>query len=133
MPHHGATLFGDLTGKLDVLRVACDKCGRAGRYRLSCLIDQLGLDGRLPDWLNEIAGDCPKRTSVNWNDRIGFLIACHGESRPSAPQKFRAKSDGENATGSSGFRATDHVRLMSALPRKRTSIATTSASSSTSS
>ena len=29
MPRDGAILFGDLIGKLDVLRVACDKCGRA--------------------------------------------------------------------------------------------------------
>jgi hypothetical protein len=92
MPRDGAIIFSDLIGKLDVLNVACDKCGRAGHYRLAHLIGQRGLDGRLPDWINEIAGDCPKRTSVNWNDRIGFLIACHGESRPSALQKFRAKA-----------------------------------------
>jgi hypothetical protein len=69
MPRDGAIIFSDLTSKLDVLRVICDKCGRAGRYRLCRLIDQRGLDGRLPDWLNEIAGDRPKRSSVNWNDR----------------------------------------------------------------
>ena len=34
MPRDGATIFGDLIGKLDVLRVACNKCGRAGRWRL---------------------------------------------------------------------------------------------------
>jgi hypothetical protein len=34
MPRDGATIFGDLIGKLDVLRVACNKCGRAGRCRL---------------------------------------------------------------------------------------------------
>jgi hypothetical protein len=54
MPRDGAIIFSDLTGRLDVLRVACDKCGRAGRYRLSCLIDQRGLDGRLPDWLTRL-------------------------------------------------------------------------------
>ena len=26
----GATIFSDLIGKLDVLRVACNKCGRDG-------------------------------------------------------------------------------------------------------
>jgi hypothetical protein len=27
MPRDGAIIFGDLVGKLDVLQVACDKCG----------------------------------------------------------------------------------------------------------
>jgi hypothetical protein len=31
----GAILFGNLIGKLDVLRVQCPKCGRAGQYRLA--------------------------------------------------------------------------------------------------
>jgi hypothetical protein len=32
MPRDGAIVFGDLIGKLDVLRVSCDKCGRDGCY-----------------------------------------------------------------------------------------------------
>jgi len=32
MPLDGAIIFGDLSGKLDVLEVVCDKCGRKGRY-----------------------------------------------------------------------------------------------------
>jgi hypothetical protein len=34
MPRDGAIIFSDLIGKLDVLRVACDKCGRDGCYGL---------------------------------------------------------------------------------------------------
>jgi hypothetical protein len=30
MPRDGAIIFGDLIGKLDVLRVTCKKCGRDG-------------------------------------------------------------------------------------------------------
>jgi hypothetical protein len=30
MPREGATIFSDLIGKPDVLRVSCDKCGRDG-------------------------------------------------------------------------------------------------------
>jgi hypothetical protein len=30
MPRDGAIIFADLIGKLDLLRVACDKCGKAG-------------------------------------------------------------------------------------------------------
>jgi hypothetical protein len=38
MPRDGAIIFGDLIGKLDVLRIECPKCGRAGQYRLADLI-----------------------------------------------------------------------------------------------
>jgi hypothetical protein len=34
MPRDGAIIFADLIGKLDALVVACDKCGRSGRYPL---------------------------------------------------------------------------------------------------
>lgn len=65
----GAIIFSDPTDKLDVLRVACDKCGRAGCYRIGRLIGDRGYDAKLVDWLVEIAGDCPKRVTVNWNDQ----------------------------------------------------------------
>jgi hypothetical protein len=32
-----AIIFGDLIGKLGVLAVPCDKCGRAGRYPPLCV------------------------------------------------------------------------------------------------
>ena len=32
MPRDGALTFGDLDGKLDLLRVACRKCDRRGQY-----------------------------------------------------------------------------------------------------
>jgi hypothetical protein len=38
MPRDGAIIFGDLIAKLDVLHVACDKCGRKGRYALASLV-----------------------------------------------------------------------------------------------
>ena len=39
MPRDGATLFGDLIGKLDSVNVACASCSRAGRYQLARLLD----------------------------------------------------------------------------------------------
>ena len=66
MPRAGAIIFGDLIGRLNVLAVACDKCHRRGHYRLCRLIDQHGHDGRIVDFLDDIAGDCPKRVTVNW-------------------------------------------------------------------
>ena len=47
MPRDGAIIFSDLLGKLDVLRVACDKCGRDGSYRLDGLIERRGRDGKV--------------------------------------------------------------------------------------
>jgi hypothetical protein len=38
MPYDGAIIFDDLIGKLDALEVACDKCGRKGRYAVARLI-----------------------------------------------------------------------------------------------
>ena len=69
MPRDGAIVFGDLIGKLDMLRVSCDNCSRAGSYRLARLIEQHGRDAKIVDWLDKIAADCPKRATVSWNDR----------------------------------------------------------------
>ena len=46
MPRDGAITFSDLIGKLDVLQVACDKCGRKGRYAVARLIEQRGSDAK---------------------------------------------------------------------------------------
>jgi hypothetical protein len=44
MPRDGAIIFSDLIGKLDLIRVACDKCGRDGCYGLNRLIECRGRD-----------------------------------------------------------------------------------------
>jgi hypothetical protein len=69
VPRDGAIIFSDLTGKLEVLRVTCEKCGRDGRYILARLIRQRGRDGKIVDWLDQITADCPKKATVSWNDR----------------------------------------------------------------
>jgi hypothetical protein len=72
MPRDGATIFADLIGKLDVLRVACEKCGRdGGCYGLSRLIDKRGRDATVIDWLDELTADCPKNIAHNMNDPCG--------------------------------------------------------------
>ena len=68
MPRDGAIIFSDLIGKLDVLRVRCDKCGRDGCYGLSRLIDKRGRNGKVIDWLDELTADCPKNVAHNMND-----------------------------------------------------------------
>jgi hypothetical protein len=49
MPREGAIIFRDLAGKLGMLRIECDKCGRAGNYRLARLIAKYGIDAKLFD------------------------------------------------------------------------------------
>ena len=71
MPRDGATIFSDLIGKLDVLRVSCDKCGRDGCYGLGRLIKKRGRDAMLIDWLDELTAECPKRFAHNMNDPCG--------------------------------------------------------------
>ena len=71
MPRDGAIIFSDLIGKLDLLRIRCDKCGRDGCYGLSRLINKRGRDGEVIDWLDEITADCPKKTVRNMNDPCG--------------------------------------------------------------
>jgi hypothetical protein len=55
--------------RLEALRAACDKCGRAGRYRLERRIAEHGRDMKIPDWLATISGDCPKRETASISDR----------------------------------------------------------------
>ena len=68
----GAIIFADLIGKLDTLRVACDKCGRDGCYGLNRLIERRGRDAKLIDWLGELTADCAKKRAGNMNDPCGI-------------------------------------------------------------
>ena len=65
MPRDGAIIFGDLIGKLDVLYVHCEKCTRAGRYRLDRLIEERGRTAKLIDWLDELTAERPKKIAHN--------------------------------------------------------------------
>jgi len=72
MPRSGAIIFGDLVGKLGLVRVACLKCDRKGQYRLAKLIAHHGRDGRLVDFKDQITSDCPRRA----NDRVALHEIC---------------------------------------------------------
>jgi hypothetical protein len=69
MPRNGAIIFSDLIGKLDAVRVTCERCGRNGRYRLQTLIAKHGGDASIPDWLGELTADCSIKQAQNWSDR----------------------------------------------------------------
>ena len=60
MPRDGAIILSDLIGKLDLVLVSCEKCGRDGCYGLSRLIERRGRDAKLVDWLDDIIADCAK-------------------------------------------------------------------------
>jgi hypothetical protein len=62
--------FGYLVGKLDVLRVECAQCNRAGRYSVARLVAERGRDAKLTDWLSERTRDCLQK-----NQR-GVVRAC---------------------------------------------------------
>jgi hypothetical protein len=61
MVRDGSLTPADLVGKLDTLRVACTKCDRVGRYPVAKLVERLGPDAKLTDWLSEITADCPRK------------------------------------------------------------------------
>jgi hypothetical protein len=73
MPRNGALIFGDITGKLDLLRIECAKCGRAGRYRVGRLIAARGADASLIEWRLELTADCPRRIADNFNDQCAAV------------------------------------------------------------
>ena len=49
---------------LDVVRIECERCGRAGRYRLARLIKRFGADAAGPDVLMELAA-CERRKNFS--------------------------------------------------------------------
>jgi hypothetical protein len=71
MARDGSLTPADLIGKLDVLRVECTKCCRAGRYQVDRLMRELGRNGKLTDWLAEITTDCPRKVANNYSDACG--------------------------------------------------------------
>jgi hypothetical protein len=81
MPRDGSITPRDLIGKLDVLRVECAKCGRAGRYHIETVAVSIGLDGKLTDWLHELTKDCPRKSSPGLSDpcaaRMPDLLTLH--------------------------------------------------------
>jgi hypothetical protein len=63
--------IGSLVGRLDVLRVECQQCGRFGRYTVAKLIAQHGASYRLTDWLHAMTRDSPNKQPT------GVTRACH--------------------------------------------------------
>jgi hypothetical protein len=73
MPRDGAIIFRNLVGKLDTIRVECEKCGRSGSYRLDRLFSRYGLDTKLFEWMDELTADCPRKQARNEFDPCGAI------------------------------------------------------------
>lgn len=56
----GYITLAEIAARTDALEIACTRCPRRGRYRMSTLIERYGPDGG-GDWLARISADCPRR------------------------------------------------------------------------
>jgi len=72
MPRNYPT-FGDIEGKLDVLRVECTKCPRKGRYSVPRLIEKYGRKANMMKWKEQLNGDCPKRDAHQLQERCDLI------------------------------------------------------------
>jgi hypothetical protein len=52
-----------------VLRVACTRCDRKGRYSVAKLIEEYGRKGNMMKWREMLNADCPKRDSTGLHNR----------------------------------------------------------------
>jgi hypothetical protein len=66
MPRDGALTLSDI--REPTLAIACERCGRRGRYNVGRLIVVHGAGAKLPDLLVTLA-NCEKARSVSVHDR----------------------------------------------------------------
>jgi hypothetical protein len=66
-------IFGDIEGKLDVLRVECTKCARKGRYSVRRLIEKYGRKANMMKWKERLNGDCPRRDAHSVLERCDLV------------------------------------------------------------
>ena len=66
-------VFGDIEGKLDMLRVECTRCQRKGCYSVLKLIQQYGRKGNLMKRMEMLNSDCPKRDAAQLRERCDLI------------------------------------------------------------
>src|SRR4051794_28334907 len=69
----GVVQLGDIAGKIAIFEVACRRCERRGRLRITRLIEQHG-DMRLPELRYILAGDCPKAAVASISERCSVYF-----------------------------------------------------------
>jgi hypothetical protein len=65
-------VFGDIEGKLDVLRVECTKRSRRV-YFVHRLIEKHGRKGNMMKWRELLNGDCPRRDAHSLQERCDLV------------------------------------------------------------
>ena len=73
MPGRSYLIFGDIEGKLDVLRVECTKCARKGHYSVRRLIEKYGRKANMMKWKEQLNSDCPRRDAHGLHERCDLL------------------------------------------------------------
>jgi hypothetical protein len=68
MARDGMTTFSDIAGKLEMLRVECEKCGRKGQYRVMRLMKELGPEATLWGFIETVTTNCERRKKKDIRD-----------------------------------------------------------------
>jgi hypothetical protein len=69
MANSSAITLGDLVGKLEMLRLECKDCDRAGQYRVLRLVREFGEYLPLPELRVRLTADCPRRWSAHGTEQ----------------------------------------------------------------
>ncbi len=69
----GAIIFGDLIGKLDVLRIECPKCGARADTGSPDLITPYARDEKLFAFTSEIMANCARKQTRSDSDPCGAI------------------------------------------------------------
>jgi len=65
--------FGDIAGKLHMLRIECTRCARKGRYSVAKLLAQHGHRGNMSKGVSDLRGDCHKRNAAHLHERCDLI------------------------------------------------------------
>ena len=68
MARDGMTTFSDIAGKLEMLRVECEKCGRKEQYRVMRLMKEFGPEATLRDFVETVTASCERRQKKDIRD-----------------------------------------------------------------
>ena len=69
MGEHGFIEFGELVGKLELLRVGCDACGRFGSYSVKRLIAAYGPQYSVVAFREQLIAACPRQLAGRYDDQ----------------------------------------------------------------
>jgi hypothetical protein len=67
----GTITLADVAERTDTLTVACTRCERSGRYPVVLLVKRHGRRCGVPELLQRLSADCPRRASVKTYDLCG--------------------------------------------------------------